>query len=610
MLDVEPLILDELGRAAPLGGFEAASWEDVLQRAGIIGARDDARRRRRRLAASLVVAALLVVAVAVSPIGAAIGHSFADFSDWLSGSPGKPASVAAQRTFTRGNAHDWAGFPAGTKLRRLIATRRDGVTFTLYGFRSGDSLCLSLVAEGAARGSTLGCAPLRDLRARPQPALVLNVDYPIGTIPGKRVRVGPDVYTVARDSVSFGIVSDGVRRVTLRSDDKTRRATIASDAFISIAARPPVGNRVRSITATTKAGTPVAIPFTQSPFGDTVAGSAAVGAFHGPAHVDRVVHGGTVRWFEQWQLRGRPLPPKLSLFGGGTVVFGRMIAPDPGSRIRMGLLLERIGPGKGIGLEPGLYTCTVELISRTLGSGCGKGVQDWFAHQPFDGGSETFGGGSQYSILSGVASDTVARIRLFLSTGEVVDVPLKDNLYLVEAAGAKFPLRLVFYDDHGRVIGIQSLGSALGGPSGPAYEPAKNGHWRVVSRVTRADGRTVALWAVRSQAGGWCWKAVEPGGGEESGCVPPKLKTPIRLEITPTARAGARATLLAQVRSDVARVEVRYRSGATEQIAQRDGFVLYAPSRARVGAHDVITSITALDRSGKKLGEVGLPPKG
>ena len=618
MVDVEAVILDELGRLAPLGGFADANWDEVVRRAGLGRAAETVPasrtpRRRRRVVLALVSVALLVVAVAVSPLGAAIGNEVSNFSSWLRGSPGKPASSAQQRTFAQGNARAWAGFPADTKLRRLIVTHSDGVTYTLFGFRSGDSLCLDVSAEGAARGSTLACAPLRELRARPQPALVLSVDYGIGTLPGKRVRIGPDVYTLNRASVSFGIVADNVKGVTLRSDDRTRQAIVASDAFLSVVNRPHAGSRVRQVRATTRDGKTVAIPFAQAPF-DSTLGVTPLGTLHGPSHLDRIVHGGTIGWFARRELRGQPLPAKLPLLGFGgttTVVFGRLVAPDPGSPIRMGLVLEHVSRSslQHSPFTSGLYVCQAMVIGHATGSNCERSIEGWFKRGPFSFSSVTFGGGAQYTTLSGVASDQVARMRLFLSTGEVVDVPLKDNLYFVQAARAKFPIRLVAYDDHGRVIGIQSMRSDMGGPAGPAQQPAKNGHWRILTQVKRADGRAVTLWAVPSQAGGWCWKVKTPGAGEEAGCAPPstKLGRTIRLYITPGPQAGARATLLVKAGANITNVKIRYRSGATDQARPVNGFVLYAPPPSRVHEHDTISEIDGYNQAGKQIAHVNLP---
>jgi hypothetical protein len=65
-------------------------------------------------------------------------------------------------------------------------------------------------------------------------------------------------------------------------------------------------------------------------------------------------------------------------------------------------------------------------------------------------------GADQYVWLDGLASDDVARMELFLASGERVAVPLRDNVFRVEVARLKFPIRLVAYDSDDRVIGIRT----------------------------------------------------------------------------------------------------------------------------------------------------------
>jgi hypothetical protein len=223
-----------------------------------------------------------------------------------------------------------------------------------------------------------------------------------------------------------------------------------------------------------------------------------------------------------------------------------------------------------------------------------------FTSAPFSFGSLGFGA-SQYLIFSGVASDDVAHMRLFLSTGEVNDVPLKDNTYVIRASQAKFPIRLVAYDDHGRVIGIETMNSAFGGPTGPAYTPAKNGHWHVINRATRADGKSIALWAVPSQAQGWCWKLTDPSGGETGACVPPTRHPTILFQVIPAPSAGTKAVMLLAVGRPIVRVVIHYRSGATARATPVDGLVLYAPPASRVAAHDSITFVDGYSAAGKRV---------
>src|SRR6266511_2492482 len=65
------------------------------------------------------------------------------------------------------------------------------------------------------------------------------------------------------------------------------------------------------------------------------------------------------------------------------------------------------------------------------------------------------GAGDQYTTFAGVVIDGVARVELFTATGNRIEVPLRDNTYLVDVALARLPAKMVAYDSEGRVIGIQ-----------------------------------------------------------------------------------------------------------------------------------------------------------
>jgi len=201
---------------------EPEAWADVLRRASIASdAAPRSRVRRPRRLAALVFAAAALLALALSPVGGALARGLGDFSAWLTGNPGDPASESDQRAFDAENERTWARFPDGSELRRVIVTEAGGGTFELFGFRSGNSLCLRLTVEGIPNeGASTGCAPLSELSRADAPALALHLDAGFGHQDVPRTEEG---FVPARASASFGIVADGVDAVELESSEGASR---------------------------------------------------------------------------------------------------------------------------------------------------------------------------------------------------------------------------------------------------------------------------------------------------------------------------------------------------------------------------------------------------
>jgi transposase len=152
VIDVEPLIREELERRVPRVDPAIASWPDILRRSG-----ETKRRRRRRLAAAMVTGGA-VVALAVSPLGGAVTRAVGAFSDWLHGTPGAPTSSAVQQRF------DAANFPGSPRLRELLHVTLDGHLFVLYGFATRQVVCLRLALKALGTGPQTACASRADLR--------------------------------------------------------------------------------------------------------------------------------------------------------------------------------------------------------------------------------------------------------------------------------------------------------------------------------------------------------------------------------------------------------------------------------------------------------------
>jgi hypothetical protein len=558
MSDGDNAITSALEALFPVDG--EPDWEAV------VAAADVRAVGRRRLAAAFAVVAVAAVSL-VTPLGAELVHGLGGFSNWLTGEPGTPASRSEQRRFSEANARSWLGFPRGTRLRQLIATRIGDEQIVLEGFRSGTSaFCLRLTVRGGPRTGTVQCAPLADLKRADAPVRVLVADQPVGR-GAKTAWYGVDKLRSARLQITAGIAADAVRRVILTDDHGRHVVPVQANSFLYVATDPEVGQRVRSVSAETAAGV-VAVPFVAAPF--------ALGSLRPPTAAPTVpvtapARNGRVSWLEHHVRRGRSLavlPGRvraglLGYRGGGArsrIVFGRLLTPDPSRPVRIALTLNAHrhgGPAAGI--------CIETVTKGGAGGGCAPYPQA-FASTPLD--LTTIGGGSsQFVEVTGVASDAVARLTALLDNGQTLPIPLHDNVFDGQVPVAHLPARLVAYDSAGRVVGTSdTVGSFSSGPA-----PAR--------------GRAKQLLAARSANGAHAELLVGPatGGGECS-----YLRSYVGKRATgatifclgaswsgPPLRLGILAGFLeGRVRGDVERVRVDFAGGGRTTVRPTRGFVL------------------------------------
>ena len=203
MVDVEPLIIDELARIAPLGGSEDADWQDVIRRVEpALLASGSAQPERRRRWRPVLVAAVAVAVIAGA--GVAIAASFGAF-DGIGAAqhPQGPADkldpvLVAQ--IKQQNA-ELATSPTGNATGQMLL---DSVRF-IRGLAGGErvyalttttnELCVLLVGRpGSNMSSAVGCGD------------PLNQDEPTTT---GVVRPNP-----ATPPLAFGIAIDGVTSVS------------------------------------------------------------------------------------------------------------------------------------------------------------------------------------------------------------------------------------------------------------------------------------------------------------------------------------------------------------------------------------------------------------
>jgi hypothetical protein len=477
MFDVEQLIRNEFSNRDPLPPGANGDWQDVLNRVEERGPRSRllvARRVRgwngRSLRVAIAVVFALVVGSVATPLGAAIGRSFDGFSAWVTGAPGTPASSVAQQAFDKENARSWAGFPAGTELRKLIETKASGSRFTLYGFKSGDALCLRLVATGPAAGGTESCAPLQTLQSAKEPALVVASDEPFGV---SRLAPNKSGYRPALASATFGIASDRVKQVILGGDDGVHQALVVSNSFLYVDAGPKLGVRVHSAEAVVANGSKVALPLAAAPFGAKGTAPPHHAALpKGPTQVDREVGDGTVSWINNREDRGQPIAPgvleRMRQGALTNVTFAREVQPDPANPARVAFLIGDAALDPFHRLKPNQQElCVFLVVQRPGGSGSCSGLPVKLDSEPFALDSFLFGTGDQYNYFSGLVSDEVAQLKIFLTNGVIEDVPLKDNAFAVPVARALFPVRVVAYDSSGQVIGFDAIGEPNTAAPGP-----------------------------------------------------------------------------------------------------------------------------------------------
>jgi len=318
---------------------DVGDWDEIVRRALALSPDREQRPRQLRFLAATAIVVLTTALVVATPLGAAIGRALDGFGTWVTGQPGTPASPDAQKAFQAANARSWASFARGTELRKLLVTEASGATFTLYGFRSGGSLCLRLVVSGSVRGSTSDCAPLSALQTERTPAVVVAADEPFGSV---HVRPDAQGYVPEAFSATFGIASDGVKRVTVQGDAGQADALIGGNAFLYVADHPKLGARIRAVDAVAANGTRVALPFASSPFGTLALAAPPTGKVHGPSRIERHVVGGTIGWVERREPRGRPVPANLrkrlvgsQLTRGAKPLLARLIQPDQRDFIRV-----------------------------------------------------------------------------------------------------------------------------------------------------------------------------------------------------------------------------------------------------------------------------------
>jgi hypothetical protein len=528
----DTLIRDELD-ALVADTRRVPNWDDVVRRA-----RPPVYRR------PLVL--LLVVLVAVAS-GAVVAAATGGFGKWLNGEPGKPAPAEEQKRFKSENGQTWLAFPTGTKLRELLRTDVAGVQYVLYGFRSGDSLCLRLNSTGGQE-PILGCAPA---------STVARTDVPVVPVVGNGTLVERNSLVSA--IVSFGIVADGVRHVSVHAVDGTGSAVVGGNAYLFVRSDPNTGSRVMRVTAIDNAGLTNTVALADPRLPGFLFSSSRPA--RGPRHVEAPIKNPRVGWFARHEKRGYsiddvPLTPeqRANLRDSGGFGSLRLVKPDP--------LSNRV-----VGLSGDLC-----LVSGNGSSACNSSVAETFSRGPINTMLSS-SGSSEFMGVDGVVADGIARVAIYSADGQSQSAPLRDNLFTALVPIAGFPIRIVGFDGRGRVAGIMTWPSR----STPSTPPAAR-KLHYVYDVFGPHGTRGVVRAGREVGRYRCWRFSFSTGLSVSECR--QLYYNQHLLVDRIQPVGRDLFVFGFADKLVARVEVHFANGDIEAAPVVAGaFLLPIPRR-------------------------------
>lgn len=303
----------------------------------------------------------------------------------------------------------------------------------------------------------MSCIPRLELVNAKAPVVVALVDAPAGPVrsvlTGRRIGKKMQRIRVLSDTVSFGVTADLVSGVELQAGRQTERSLVDNNAFLLVRRYVPYGSapfrRISRISAVDSNDEIVAIPFERPLIalpGRTPSFSSEKPRY-GPTRIDRKPPRRSIDWVLRREPRGLSLSqahvPSRWLYGYHLGIhFARVIQPDPGNHVRV--IITVVGRHNAICI-------TTITATRNGGGGCVR-LRDYpFAPSFFTGGNE------QSALISGVVSDAISRVDIFLNDGERWPVPLKDNAFVISVPRIDFPARLAAYDAQGKVVAIQDM---------------------------------------------------------------------------------------------------------------------------------------------------------
>jgi hypothetical protein len=535
-------------------------WQDVIARW-----RPPVWRRPLVLACAATLIALAT--------GAGVMAALGGFDTWLSGKPGKPAAAADQQRFRAANGRSWASFPTGTQLRQLIDATVGGRRYVLFGFRSGNALCLKLRAVTLGSTSAPACTPASTLAHLESPLLVVNGGTGLS-----------DQHAHETAELSYGIVADGVTRVDVHAVDGTHRALLGGNAYLWVENDPNTGNFVTRITAAGPGSRVTSLPIAPFSITGALRSTTSVPA-PGPTRLQAHIAHPTIGWYARREPRGlsmdqaRLTREQRSELRRSDKGFLRLVKPDPLSNVVVGL------------------TGHLCLLIVSGGEGCSP-TRSFFSQGPLN--VEEFSPDGQAYIVVGAAADGVNRVTVFTSDGQRQRAPIRDNLFTALVA-ARQGARVVGYDAAGRVVAIQTFtGFGLGQPP-----PAALRHLRVAVTAAGPNGAigTIRVGPVIRYLR--CWRAEFSTGQRQTGCVIQEPTGPWT-SVEGVQPAGRDVFVIGSVRVPVVRVRLRFADGSAIGAKQVDGMFLFAVPRAHLSRSRQLAFVIGYDALGHRVQRQGV----
>lgn len=533
------------------------NWSDVLARL-----RPPVWRR------PLVVA--LAAALALVVTGAGITAALGGFDRWLSGKPGKPAAPADQARFRAANGRSWAAFPTGTKLRQLIDTTVGGRRYVLFGFRSGNEICLRLRAVTLGHTLAPNCVPASALTHLESPLLAVVLGGGL-----------PDQYNHPNAEFSYGIVADGIDRVIVHATDGTHRAVIGGNAYLWVENKPNTDTFVDRVTAVGQGtgSSQVSVPAFALPFRPLTPG-----AIPGPTHVQAKIANPSIGWFDRREPRGlSPAQAKLTpsqRHAWSNHGFTRLVKPDPLSNIVVGL------------------TGSMCLFVVGNGESCDT-RSDFFSLGPVN--AMLFGTSADgFLAVAGAAADGITQVKIFTGDGQRIEAALRDNLFSAFAPD-RGGVRIVGYDAAGRVAGLETF-AGFGGGTAPAdamraFRPLVTVRAPRGARGTLSVGHRVKYLR--------CWRARFSTGQSQTGCLYLNPTGPWT-SVDGVQPAGRDLFVFGDVRAPVVRVRMRFADGTSIGARPAERLFMFAVPRAELSRKRQLAFVIGYDKFGNPVQRQGV----